>query len=62
MQQGVSEVKSTNRDTYLDGSEDLRHQPFLRKFKRAEGIQAKNNHMAIQCVPEAAEIDYADRS
>jgi len=57
MQKGVFEVKSTNGDTHL-GGEDFDVvvvDNILSEFKKAEGIDIKNDRMAIQRVREAAE-------
>ena len=59
MQKGVFEVKSTNGNAHLWlGSEDfdivfVDH--ILVEFKKESGMDLKGDHMAIQCVCEAAE-------
>jgi molecular chaperone DnaK len=54
---GVFEVKSTNGDTYLGGDDfDLRVIDWLvDEFKKQEGIDLKNDKMALQRLKEAAE-------
>jgi len=54
---GVFEVKSTNGDTHLGGDDfDQRVINFLAdEFKRAEGIDLRNDPMALQRLKEAAE-------
>ena len=55
--EGVFEVKSTNGDTYL-GGEDFDHVivEFLAdEFKKDQGIDLKNDTMALQRLKEAAE-------
>ena len=57
MQQGVFEVKSTNGDTHLGGEDFdvVLVDHILSEFKKAEGMELKNDRMAIQRVREAAE-------
>jgi molecular chaperone DnaK len=57
MQKGVFEVKSTNGDTHLGGDDFniVLVEHILSEFKKAEGMDLKNDHMAIQRVREAAE-------
>ncbi len=54
---GVFEVKSTNGDTYLGGDDfDLTILEWLtREFKKENGIDLKNDKMALQRLKEAAE-------
>ncbi len=54
---GVFEVKSTNGDTHLGGDDfDQRVINFLAdEFKRAEGIDLRNDPMALQRLKEASE-------
>lgn len=54
---GVFEVKSTNGDTHLGGDDfDQRVIDFLAdEFKREEGIDLRNDAMALQRLKEAAE-------
>jgi len=54
---GVFEVKSTNGNTYLGGDDfDLRVMDWLvGEFKKQEGIDLKNDKMALQRLKEAAE-------
>lgn len=54
---GVFEVKSTNGDTHLGGDDfdQVIMDWILTEFKRQEGIDLKNDSMAIQRVKEAAE-------
>lgn len=54
---GVIEVKSTNGDTHLGGDDiDIRLLDFLiDEFKREQGIDLKNDKMALQRLREAAE-------
>ena len=54
---GVFEVKSTNGDTYLGGDDfDLKIIDFLvEEFKKENGIDLKNDKMALQRLKEAAE-------
>ncbi|MDB5034240.1 MAG: Molecular chaperone DnaK [Chlorobi bacterium] len=54
---GVFEVKSTNGDTHLGGDNfDQRLVDFLAdEFKRAEGIDLRNDAMALQRLKEASE-------
>ncbi len=55
--EGVFEVKSTNGDTYLGGDDfDLRIMDWLvQEFKRDQGIDLRNDRMALQRLKEAAE-------
>ncbi len=55
--QGVIEVKSTNGNTYLGGDDfDLRIMDWMvEEFKRDQGIDLKNDRMALQRLKEAAE-------
>ncbi len=55
--EGVIEVKSTNGDTYLGGDDfDLRIMDWLAdEFKKDQGIDLKNDRMALQRLREAAE-------
>jgi molecular chaperone DnaK len=55
--EGVIEVKSTNGDTYLGGDDfDLRILDWLvEEFKKDQGIDLKNDKMALQRLKEAAE-------
>ena len=57
MQKGVFEVKSTNGDTHLGGEDfDVVLVEFiLKEFQKENGIDLKNDRMAIQRVREAAE-------
>ncbi len=57
MQKGVFEVKSTNGDTHLGGEDFdvVLVEYILNEFKKAEGVDLKNDRMAIQRVREAAE-------
>ena len=54
---GVFEVKSTNRDTLLGGEDfDLRIVDYLAaEFKKDQGIDLKNDRLALQRLKEAAE-------
>jgi len=54
---GVFEVKSTNGDTHLGGEDfDLRIIDFLAaEFKKDQGIDLKNDKLALQRLKEAAE-------
>ena len=54
---GVFEVKSTNGDTFLGGDDfDLRIIDYLiEEFKKQEGIDLRNDKMALQRLKEAAE-------
>jgi molecular chaperone DnaK len=54
---GVFEVKSTNGDTYLGGDDfDLRVIDWLvDEFKKDQGIDLRNDRMALQRLKEAAE-------
>ena len=54
---GVFEVKSTNGDTHLGGEDfDLRIIDFLAsEFKKEQGIDLKNDKLALQRLKEAAE-------
>ena len=55
--EGVFEVKATNGDTHLGGEDfDLRIIDFLAdEFKRDQGIDLRNDKMALQRLKEAAE-------
>ena len=55
--EGVFEVKATNGDTYLGGDDfDLRVIDWLvDEFKRDQGIDLRNDRMALQRLKEAAE-------
>jgi molecular chaperone DnaK len=55
--EGVFEVKSTNGDTHLGGEDfDLRIIDFLAdEFKKDQGIDVRNDKMALQRLKEAAE-------
>lgn len=55
--EGVIEVKSTNGDTYLGGDDfDLRIIDWMvEEFKKEQGIDLKNDKMALQRLKEAAE-------
>jgi len=55
--EGVIEVKSTNGDTFLGGDDfDLKVMDWLvDEFKREQGIDLKNDRMALQRLKEAAE-------
>jgi molecular chaperone DnaK len=55
--EGVFEVKSTNGDTHLGGEDfDLRVIDYLAsEFKREQGIDLRNDKMALQRLKEAAE-------
>ncbi len=55
--EGVIEVKSTNGDTYLGGDDfDLRLIDWMvEEFKKDQGIDLKNDKMALQRLKEAAE-------
>ncbi len=54
---GVFEVKSTNGDTFLGGEDfDKRIMDFLAdEFKKAQGIDLRNDRLALQRLREAAE-------
>ncbi|MDD9333016.1 MAG: Hsp70 family protein, partial [Bartonella sp.] len=54
---GVFEVKSTNGDTFLGGEDfDMRLVSyFADKFKKEQGIDLKNDKLALQRLKEAAE-------
>ncbi|MBL8581588.1 MAG: Hsp70 family protein, partial [Rhizobiaceae bacterium] len=54
---GVFEVKSTNGDTFLGGEDfDLRVISYLaEEFKKEQGIDLKNDKLALQRLKEAAE-------
>lgn len=55
--EGIFEVKSTGGDTHL-GGDDLDHRIsdwVLEEFKKQEGLDLKNDPMALQRVKEAAE-------
>lgn len=55
--EGVIEVKSTNGNTYLGGDDfDLRIMDWMvEEFKKDQGIDLKNDRMALQRLKEAAE-------
>jgi molecular chaperone DnaK len=55
--EGVIEVKSTNGNTYLGGDDfDLRVMDWMvEEFKKDQGIDLKNDKMALQRLKEAAE-------
>ncbi len=55
--EGVFEVKSTNGDTFLGGDDfDLRVMDWLvDEFKKDQGIDLRNDRMALQRLKEAAE-------
>jgi molecular chaperone DnaK len=55
--EGVFEVKSTNGDTFLGGDDfDLRIMDWLTaEFKKDQGIDLRNDKMALQRLKEAAE-------
>jgi molecular chaperone DnaK len=55
--EGVIEVKSTNGNTYLGGDDfDLRIMDWLvEEFRKDQGIDLKNDKMALQRLKEAAE-------
>ena len=55
--EGVFEVKSTNGDTHLGGEDfDLRIMEYLAdEFKKDQGIDLRNDRMALQRLKEAAE-------
>ncbi|WP_447962074.1 molecular chaperone DnaK [Nitrospira sp. Ecomares 2.1] len=55
--EGVFEVKSTNGDTFLGGDDfDLRVMDWLvEEFKKDQGIDLRNDRMALQRLKEAAE-------
>ena len=55
--EGVFEVKSTNGDTHLGGEDfDLRIIDYLAdEFKKDQGIDLRNDKMALQRLKEAAE-------
>ena len=55
--EGVIEVKSTNGNTYLGGDDfDLRIMDWLvEEFKKDQGIDLKNDRMALQRLKESAE-------
>jgi molecular chaperone DnaK len=55
--EGVFEVKSTNGDTFLGGEDfDAKIVDFLAdEFKKAEGIDLRNDRLALQRLKEAAE-------
>jgi molecular chaperone DnaK len=55
--EGVFEVKSTNGDTHLGGEDfDLRVMDFLAdEFRKDQGIDLRNDKMALQRLKEAAE-------
>jgi molecular chaperone DnaK len=54
---GVFEVKSTNGDTFLGGEDfDMRLVEYLAaEFKKEQGIDLKNDKLALQRLKEAAE-------
>jgi molecular chaperone DnaK len=54
---GVFEVKSTNGDTFLGGEDfDMRIIDFLAdEFKKDQGIDLRNDKLALQRLKEAAE-------
>lgn len=55
--EGVIEVKSTNGNTYLGGDDfDIRIMDWMvEEFKKDQGIDLKNDRMALQRLKEAAE-------
>ena len=55
--EGVIEVRATNGDTYLGGDDfDIRVMDWLvEEFKKEQGIDLKNDKMALQRLKEAAE-------
>ncbi|MGH7254221.1 MAG: molecular chaperone DnaK [Nitrospirales bacterium] len=55
--EGVFEVKATNGDTYLGGDDfDLRIIDWLvQEFKKDQGVDLRNDRMALQRLKEAAE-------
>ncbi|UCD35596.1 MAG: molecular chaperone DnaK [Nitrospiraceae bacterium] len=55
--EGVTEVKSTNGDTYLGGDDfDLKIMDWLvDEFRKGQGIDLRNDKMALQRLKEAAE-------
>ena len=55
--EGVFEVKSTNGDTYLGGEDfDLKLVDFIaNEFKKEQGIDLRNDTLALQRLKEAAE-------
>jgi molecular chaperone DnaK len=55
--EGVFEVKSTNGDTFLGGDDfDLRVMDWLvEEFKKDQGVDLRNDRMALQRLKEAAE-------
>ncbi|MBA3967587.1 MAG: molecular chaperone DnaK [Nitrospirales bacterium] len=55
--EGVFEVKSTNGDTFLGGDDfDIRVMDWLvEEFKKDQGIDLRNDRMALQRLKEAAE-------
>src|SRR6186713_2411060 len=57
IEDGVFEVKATNGDTFLGGEDfDMRIIDFLvSEFKRDQGIDLKNDKLALQRLKEAAE-------
>ncbi len=57
IEDGVFEVKSTNGDTFLGGEDfDMRVIDFLAdEFKREQGIDLRNDKLALQRLKEAAE-------
>jgi molecular chaperone DnaK len=54
---GVFEVKSTNGDTHLGGDDfDQKVMDFIiDEFKKSDGIELRNDNMALQRIKEAAE-------
>ncbi|MGO8141055.1 Hsp70 family protein, partial [Rhizobium leguminosarum] len=61
---GVFAVKSTNGDTFLGGEDfDMRLVEYLvGEFKRDNGIDLKNDKLALQRLKEAAEKAKIERS
>ena len=55
--EGVFEVKATNGDTHLGGEDfDLRVMDYLAdEFRKEQGIDLRNDKMALQRLKEAAE-------
>jgi len=62
--EGVIEVKSTNGDTYLGGDDfDIKVIDWMvEEFKKEQGIDLKNDKMALQRLKEAAERAKIDLS
>ena len=62
--EGVIEVKSTNGDTYLGGDDfDIKVIDWMvEEFKKDQGIDLKNDKMALQRLKEAAERAKIDLS